>query len=392
MECGRVLQFGPWNIGDLEQSEFFALIDVRRAGQRQLQQNRGPCPARAQRPVLHVTAAIAQQPILGDLVVAAGRNLRQAISAGMAGHVVVAHHPCGGRTGFARGGQPAGDRAAHPLRGPIRLGKFEVEYLPELIGARIQVLPRRIDPRFGHGEPRRVVFVEHSAPLAVDVVQFVAVVHRVAAVGGEHVILQRPIVEVVAVHVLDQTLRGVDAEPIHAAIGPEPDRVEIIASDLLVVPVQIGLTHGPHVQIPLAILHALPGRASEPAGPVGRRQFSVRAAPVAKDVPIACGRSARGVQRLLEPGMPAGGVVGHEIDDHADMPVVRGGDHTGEILHGAQQGVDVAVVGHVVPAVLQRRRVKRAEPYRVHAQCGQMIHAFGDTANVADAVAGRILE
>ena len=54
---------------------------------------------------------------------------------------------------------------------------------------------------------------------------------------------------------------------------------------------------------------------------------------------------------------------------------------------GAEQRVDLAVVGHVVAGVGHRRGVPRVEPDRVDAQVGQVAEVRADAGQVADAVA-----
>ena len=66
---------------------------------------------------------------------------------------------------------------------------------------------------------------------------------------------------------------------------------------------------------------------------------------------------------------------------------MRGGDQVVEVVQGAELGRDVAVVGHVVAAVGQRRGIERAEPDRVDAQAGQVADPRRDAREVTDAVA-----
>jgi hypothetical protein len=81
------------------------------------------------------------------------------------------------------------------------------------------------------------------------------------------------------------------------------------------------------------------------------------------------------------------GVVGHDVHDDLDAGPVRRGRHRVEVVQGAQLRGHVAVVGHVVAAVGQRRRVERAQPDRVDAQLAQVAHPRRHAGDVADAVA-----
>ena len=115
---------------------------------------------------------------------------------------------------------------------------------------------------------------------------FVAVDYRVRAVirlvgrAPQHVV-----VEVVAVEILGQTVGHIHAETIGTVVEPEAQRGE----ELAVVPVPVGLLLGEHVQVPLAVGHAGPGRAAEVVLPVGGRLVAVRAFAVAEDVAVAFG-------------------------------------------------------------------------------------------------------
>ena len=179
VECGGILQLVPRNIRDFRQSQFLTLIHVGGARQGKFHKNRGAGTLGTELAVLNVTRPIADQPILGQLMMRRGRNLWQSITAGMAGHIMVAHHPSCRGAGSFRAFQAFFDGQMHVVANPIFLGEFEVEYLPKFFGRRIQMLAIRIDPRFSHGERRRIVLVEHLAPVAVDVVHFVAVIQRV---------------------------------------------------------------------------------------------------------------------------------------------------------------------------------------------------------------------
>jgi hypothetical protein len=52
-------------------------------------------------------------------------------------------------------------------------------------------------------------------------------------------------------------------------------------------------------------------------------------------------------------------VVGHEVDDHPQVPRVRGRQHPIEGVEVAEERIDVGVVGHVVSEVAHRRAIER---------------------------------
>ena len=108
---------------------------------------------------------------------------------------------------------------------------------------------------------------------------------------------------------------------------------------------------------------------------------------VAEPEQLAGGGPAAGGQRLAEPRVRVGAVVGHDVDDDPDAQLVRLGDERLGLGQRAEGRVDVAVVGHVVAGVGHRGRVPRAEPDRVDAEVAQVAQACADPDQVADAVA-----
>ena len=184
-------------------------------------------------------------------------------------------------------------------------------------------------------------------------------------------------------------MRHVDAEAVDAAIEPEPQDVAELGPDLLVRPVEVGLRGVEQVQVPLAVRHARPGRASEDRLPVVRRGVAVA---VAEHVPRPLRGSRSGGERLLEPLVLVGGVVGNEIDDHPEPETVGAGEHRIEVVERAEERVDVAVVGHVVARVLLRGRHERRQPDDVDPEVAHRLQAARDARDVAHAVAGRVGE
>ena len=90
--------------------------------------------------------------------------------------------------------------------------------------------------------------------------------------------------------------------------------------------------------------------------------------------------------------MLVGGVVGHEVDDHPQVELVRAGDQRVGVGEVAEERVDVAVVGDVVAVVVLRRGVERRDPERVHAEVAEVGQPRRDAGEVADAVAVRVGE
>ena len=123
---------------------------------------------------------------------------------------------------------------------------------------------------------------------------------------------------------------------------------------LRVAPVEVGLGGVEEVEVPLAVLDPGPGRAAEDRLPVVRRRAAVGPRAGAEHVAGALGAAGSGGQRLLEPGVLVGGVVGDDVHDHPQVEVVGALDQAVGVLQRAEQRVDVAVVGDVVAVVVLR--------------------------------------
>ncbi len=160
-----------------------------------------------------------------QLVVGRALDLRQTVAGGAARHVVIVHDPRGGgAAGFGRRLKTRGDGLAELVGIPVGLREVEVEGLAQLVHRSVQVLVLRHHPRLGHGKARRVVFVEHLAPLAVDVVHLTTVEQRVAEVmiqHADHAVFAAELFQRLGFEILGQAVRHVDAEAVGAVVGPE---------------------------------------------------------------------------------------------------------------------------------------------------------------------------
>ena len=90
--------------------------------------------------------------------------------------------------------------------------------------------------------------------------------------------------------------------------------------------------------------------------------------------------------------MLVGRVVDDQVHHDPQAALVRLGEQFVHVLEGAEQRVDVLVIGDVVAVVVLRGPVDRGQPQHVHAKIGQIIKTAGDALQVADAVAVRVLE
>ena len=386
----------PGNIRHFEQTQLLALIHIDRSGQAGLHENRRPGAARAQLAVFDVACAVAQNPVLGKLMMGGGADLRQAVARGVARHVMVAHDPGRGRAvGLLGGIQPVHNGFAEIRDRPVRLGELEVEHLPQLFGRRVEMLVLGHDPCLADGEARRIVLIEHPAPLAIDVVHLRTVPQRILAIVAQafvHRVAFAELFQRLALQILGQAMRHVDAEAVGAVVAPEAQRLLELLVHVGVLPVEVGLLLGEDVQIPLPVLDPFPGRSAEQRHPVVRRQLAVCAPAFAEDVAVARCGAAAGLERFLEEHMLVGGMVRHDVDDDLQPGCVRGGGHGVEIIHGAQPRIDVAVIDDVVSAVRQVRRVERGKPERVDAEVFEIVDLRRDAGDIAQAVAVSVFE
>ncbi len=391
-----VLALGVENFRDLLQAQLLTLVEVGRARECEHQQGGSACTPEAQLHIQFPGGGAGEEPGLAVLApgVLAGAP-REAVTGGVADHVVVGEHPRGRGACVPGFGQVAGDDFAvfHGIE--VCLEQVEVEGLAQSCGTRIAGAAGGVYPRFGHGRARRVVLVEDCTPLCIDLMDFVAVPERVGAVveavcsGVGHAELQ--LGKQRFGQVLGQRVGHVHAEAVHTAVGPEAEGLEEVIPDLAAGPVQVRLLLGEDVHVPLAgravrFGDAFPGRSAEDRVPVRRRQLAVGALAVTEDVAFARRRALRRRECLLEPFVPVRGVVGDDVRDQLDAGGVQGFGHLIEVRQGAQLWVHVAVVVHVVAAIGQRRRVERAEPHGVDAQRLEVWDLGRDAPDVTQAV------
>ena len=90
--------------------------------------------------------------------------------------------------------------------------------------------------------------------------------------------------------------------------------------------------------------------------------------------------------------MPVGGVVGNPVDQHPQPPLVGVGQQEVEVVQGAEDGVDVAVVGHVVAEVGHGRGEEGRDPDGVHPEPLQVVQMPAYPFEVTDAIAVGVSE
>ena len=273
--------------------------------------------------------------------------------------------------------------AEHPVR-PRAVGQRGLVALDQ-VGQRAR-LPRRRDQvhvrRHVHpgavvaDEPleRQVELADHHAAALGDHLRHRGHGREVVVVGAadgqQRVVLRQAVVElgvgrvVAELGVLEHLAQRVDAEAVDAAVEPEAQHVEHRLAHRRVAPVEVGLLAQVGVRVVLAALGVeRPGRTAEDAQPVvGRAAVRRRVAP-----------EVRSRRDSREPRVLVGGVVGHEVEQHAQPAVVRGGHERVEVGERAEARVDRRVVGDVVAEVLHRRAVDRRQPDGVDAEPHEVV-------------------
>jgi hypothetical protein len=81
-----------------------------------------------------------------------------------------------------------------------------------------------------------------------------------------------------------------------------------------------------------------------------------------------------------------GGVVHHQVEEHAHAAAVSLEQELSEIATRSEPFVDPAVVGDVVAVVAVRRRIRRGEPERIDAEAFEVVELITKTTEVANAV------
>src|ERR1700733_3822176 len=81
----------------------------------------------------------------------------------------------------------------------------------------------------------------------------------------------------------------------------------------------------------------------------------------------------------LEPGMFVGGVIDHQVNQHAQSPLFAATSELDKVSKGPIARVDAVIVCDIIAVVLIRRRLKRHKPYRSNAQSLEIIQAAHQT-------------
>ncbi len=211
-----------------------------------------------------------------------------------------------------------------------------------------------------------------------------------AADAFDHLV-RLPQVLVARALALHEIRDGVEPQTVDALVEPEAHHLGDGALDVRVVEVEVRLVAEEAVPV------VGPGKGIErPVGRFGVGEDDARARVlrrvVAPHVVVALARARRSAPRRLEPRMLVRGMVDDQLGDDAQAAAVRLVDELFEVLARAVGGVDLAVVGDVVPVVLAWRGVERQQPDGVDAEVLDVVQLLDDAAEVADAVVVAVVE
>ena len=334
-------------------------------------------------------------------VQAGGEHLRAAHAAGLvpvaakagdAARLVVVV-PVEAVPGFAvQRGLPAGEHGlelgqARPVRAPLAespavdFHMLKLEDHVQLAAVEARVAQRLLRRRAGSlTDGHDVVAAEHLPVHLADVLvlpRAVADIHLRASVRDERLLG------------LADHVDHVHAEAVDALVKPPAHHVVDALAHARLMPVEVSLFVGEHVQVVFAGRLVLPpGGAGEGAAqPVGRAALKRRAPDVEAALVVCLVPPG-----LAEPRVLRRGVVDHQIHDDAQSARVRRLKQRLKVLHRAEFRRDLPVVADVVAAVHAGILVDRVEPDHVCPQRLDVVEPLHDAAQIAHAVPVAVLK
>ena len=96
------------------------------------------------------------------------------------------------------------------------------------------------------------------------------------------------------------------------------------------------------------------------------------------------------LSRSLEPGTLAAGMACHEVEAHFNATLVSLIDECHQVAVGAETGIHLVIVDHVVAAIKPPRLEDGVQPEGIHTERLDVVEFRGDARQVADTVAIRI--
>ena len=164
----------------------------------------------------------------------------------------------------------------------------------------------------------------------------------------------------------------VQPQPVHAQVEPEVHHPDDRLMHFGILVIQVRLVRKEPVPV-IGPRHGVPGpvRGLHILEDDPRLLVLVgRAAPDVEPSPPAVGRRP---PRALKPLVLIRGVVQDQFSDDSQPAPMRLPQEDLEVPQRAILGVNLAIVGDVIPVILERGRVKRQQPHRRHPQVFQVV-------------------
>ena len=327
-------------------ADFIAIVDDRRAGERQQQRVHQLDLAAV---VVHQRRETAANPDIDARAGVVGVGRPQIVAFDIGHHferqlVMVAQKqsPLAGARNVRRLAQDVGDRKPVLLR------------------------DRHVDPRHQRKMICHVAFVA-AAEIFLDVFRpLIGLREQRLALGVGIEFGAQPLddgvrlrqVLVVGAVAFAQIGNGIEPEAVNAGVEPSFHHLDQRADDPRVVEIEIGLVREEAVPVELAGF-----RVPRPVRFLGVGEDDPRAqiflVGIAPHIPVARARFRIAAAGALEPVVLVGGMVDHQFGDDPQTAALRLDDEAPEILHRAEIAIDVAIVGDVVAVVAAGRGIER---------------------------------
>ena len=139
------------------------------------------------------------------------------------------------------------------------------------------------------------------------------------------------------------------------------------------------------------IAKVIPIARRHPVNHLGPPRFpAVRPSAVGPDIPVLERLAA--FDGSLKPRMLRRSVSRDKINQHPQAAGMRLGKQTTRVVKIAVTRMHAVKIGHIIAGVLHRRRVKRIEPYGIHAEALDIIELGDDARQITDAIAVRVVK
>ena len=85
-------------------------------------------------------------------------------------------------------------------------------------------------------------------------------------------------------------------------------------------------------------------------------------------------------------------VIDHQVHQDMDIPLLRLPEELVHVLHRSESGINIIIIGYIVPLIHQRGAIYRGNPHNIDSQLLQVIQLIYNTSEISDSVSVRIIE